>query len=557
MKVNGFVWGGLCTLIIGASLNADILRPVDNAVLNYLHVPFRWEPIDFGGDPNALYQLILVEDNGSEDPFINVPIVLNLAIPGADAPRLIAAEGLEFGKSYAWRVRGFLYDPFPWGPTQRFTTEPLPEWFPDVTATTTGQPEDVEPGLTLVGGVLSQSGNIPGAGGLFFAVESSGRVIYHFTSVPRGFGPDLRLLDNGRIQWVGAGDRAYETTLSGAVAWASPELIQTDPINYPAEFENDVHHDCLEMPNGDKMTIIYEYHDVVRDNETQRWKGDRIVVYDRHTGEEVWSWSTFDYFSTLDFDPTVMSSPSPPGDYNWTHSNAVVYDETDNSVYLSSRVLSRITKIDYATGDIIWMMGFDMPSGDVEFGDNLFSFQHGHEILPNGNIVMYDNGNRRDHIDHNAQTGVSKAIEVQITDGTPPTASIVWEWQAPAYSSFLGDADRQPGGNTLVTSGASATVTEVDADSNVVWELSFDDGGAPGWAIYRADRIPSLILDTPGDTDGDWDLDLHDFGRAQTCFTGPGPSALQFPCTLSDVDNDDDVDLNDLGELVDRRTGPL
>ncbi len=557
MRQRLFLLGVVGTLLTGSYVLAGVSLPADGAILNYLHVPFRWDAIEFGGDPNALYQLVVVEDNGNEDPFLGAAILLNIPTIGAEPPRYLAKTSLEFGKSYAWRVRGFLYDPLPWSATYRFTTAPLPEWFPGVTVTAPEGGGEVEPGVTLVGGVISQSGNIPDAGGLFFAVDATGRVIYHHTTVPRGFGPDLRLLDNGRILWVGAGDRAFETTLTGAVAWASPELYQLDAENYPSEYQNKVHHECQQIPNGDELVIYYEWQDVVRDGEVQRWKGDRLVVLDRHTGDEVWSWSTFDHFSTLDFDPTTMATPSPFGDYNWTHSNAVFYNEDDNSMYLSSRVLSRITKINYDTGEIDWIMGFDMPSGDAEFGDNLFSFQHAVEMLPDGNMLLFDNGNRRDHIDHTSATGTSRAMELQFSDDVPPVATIVWEWEAPAFSAFLGDADRLPGGNTLVTVGALGIVTEVDADSNEVWQLAIDEGGAPAWAIYRAERVPSLILDTPGDTDGDWDLDVLDFGRAQSCFTGSGPAGLQFPCTLSDVDGDDDVDRDDVGILVEQRTGPL
>ena len=39
-------------------------------------------------------------------------------------------------------------------------------------------------------------------------------------------------------------------------------------------------------------------------------------------------------------------------------------------------------------------MGHNMPSGDVSFGHELgFSFQHGLQILDNGNIITLDNGN--------------------------------------------------------------------------------------------------------------------------------------------------------------------
>ena len=67
----------------------------------------------------------------------------------------------------------------------------------------------------------------------------------------------------------------------------------------------------------------------------------------------------------------------------------------------------------------------------------------------------------------------------------------------------------------------------------------------PVHPIYRAERIPRLVVDAPGDSDGDWDLDLIDAHALQGCYTGPGRGPLAFPCTLSDVDADGDVDCAD------------
>ena len=61
---------------------------------------------------------------------------------------------------------------------------------------------------------------------------------------------------------------------------------------------------------------------------------------------------------------------------------------------------AEITRIDYDTGEIVYNMGFESPSGEDDFGHNLFSFQHAPQMLPNGNMMVYDNGNRRDGIDH-------------------------------------------------------------------------------------------------------------------------------------------------------------
>jgi len=250
------------------------------------------------------------------------------------------------------------------------------------------------------------------------------------------------------------------------------------------------------MPNGNFLALLYTGREITRDDEVQLWTGDLIVEFDRDTNDIVWSWDTFDHYSTLDIDPTVMSRPGRNGTYDWTHGNACVYNPADNSVYFSARSLSRITRIDYDTGEIVYNMGFDMPSGDTDFGHNLFSFQHAPQLLPNGNMMVYDNGNRRDGVViPRGEEGITKSIELAFTGGAVPTdASIVWEWTHPRYSGFLGDADRLPGGNTLST-GNNGTVYEVDLDGNLIWQLELVP--TIDYAIYRAERVPQLVIAPP------------------------------------------------------------
>jgi RHS repeat-associated protein len=55
-------------------------------------------------------------------------------------------------------------------------------------------------------------------------------------------------------------------------------------------------------------------------------------------------------------------------------------------------------------------------------------------------------------------------------------------------------------------------------------------------------------IGSPGDADGDGDIDLVDFGQFQLCFTGSSAIATP-PCRRLDYDNDGDVDLVDFGNL--------
>ena len=101
--------------------------------------------------------------------------------------------------------------------------------------------------------------------------------------------------------------------------------------------------------------------------------------------------------------------------FEWTHVNALWFD-ADSSIYISSRHLSRITKINYPSGDILWNMGHKMPSDEVHFGHELgFSWQHSLDIQDNGNIVFLDNGNKSEDY-RNTEDRITRALEIQIIE---------------------------------------------------------------------------------------------------------------------------------------------
>lgn len=61
---------------------------------------------------------------------------------------------------------------------------------------------------------------------------------------------------------------------------------------------------------------------------------------------------------------------------------------------------------------------------------------------------------------------------------------------------------------------------------------------------------------TPGDSDGNGDVDLVDFASFQLCFTGPG-GEVSMDCAVMDFDDDGDVDLADFGAFQLAFTGSL
>jgi len=112
------------------------------------------------------------------------------------------------------------------------------------------------------------------------------------------------------------------------------------------------------------------------------------------------------------------------------------------------------------------------------------SGQHCVRVLPNGHLLMYDNG-----LSHTPPH--SRAVEYAL-DVPHRTATMVWEYEpSPAiFTAIVGSAERLRNGNTLVGFGDAGVLHEVASDGTVIAKGTFSlNGNAP---YYRAWRIASL-----------------------------------------------------------------
>ncbi|MED5426843.1 MAG: aryl-sulfate sulfotransferase, partial [Candidatus Neomarinimicrobiota bacterium] len=183
--------------------------------------------------------------------------------------------------------------------------------------------------------------------------------------------------------------------------------------------------------------------------------------------------------------------------YDWTHVNALVFDDDAEAIYISTRHLSRITKIDYPSGEIIWNMGHQLLSSDVDMGTELgFSFQHSLQILTNGNILTFDNGNLS-HLPEFLGTDepISRAIEIAVNEsGSNCTAELAWAYELPLelFGFASGNTQKLNNGNVLVTTvGGGGRSLEINENGDIVWEAEYNLS-LPNGAVYRAHRISGL-----------------------------------------------------------------
>lgn len=137
---------------------------------------------------------------------------------------------------------------------------------------------------------------------------------------------------------------------------------------------------------------------------------------------------------------------------------------------ISFRNLDRIVVIDLDGPRVAW-----------SFGPEELDAQHHASLLPNGNVLVFDNGRSR---------GWSRVIEVDAE------GELTWAWSgvppASLFSRLQGAAQRLPGGNVLVTESQAGRAYEVTPEGRIVWEFhnpDVDPDRGARRAIYRMTRL--------------------------------------------------------------------
>ena len=463
--------------IFSSFLCANPIFPGNGAILNYIHVLFEWEQT-----PNTNYYNIQIAEDVSFTNIVHTTIDSTLCF--------IEKNHLEWDKEYYWRINSFYHTGLTsnWSEVYSFrTSEQLSN-----SSSLIIDHQGMENGVTIFGAFFNYfSAVIDSLGKEIWNSGSDNFVYYSSNEIGNIFG--CSLIQNAENNLPGK-----EISFDGIQIWNEPN-------------DDFLHHDIIRLPNGNYLglietsslgpipigewTALFQNLGFQADGITLEfpWVGDRIVEWDKNTKEIVWSWDTFEHFNMSDFDEIggTWNEAYFNLHYDWTHANAIIFDEQENVIYLSSRHLSRITKIDYSTGEIIWNLGHQMNSGDVTLGNNIgFSFQHSLQLLENGNLLTFDNGNLSQEF-RGTDVPISRAIEIKITN---ESASVEWFYDLPQdlFGFASGNAQKLNNENVLITTvGGGGRSLEVNTYGEIVWEglynLSLPDG-----AVYRAHRIPGI-----------------------------------------------------------------
>jgi hypothetical protein len=166
-------------------------------------------------------------------------------------------------------------------------------------------------------------------------------------------------------------------------------------------------------------------------------------------GQVVWEWRAWEHL-----DPEVDGIPWPMDSRDtWTLANSVA-EWPNGDITVSFRNISQLVTVSRPSGEIQWKLGSPPLSG-----------QHAPVPLPNGNLLVFDNGPHR--FDHSLP--YSRVLEFAV-----PSGEIAWQFQEPRVQDFfsprISNAQRLPNGNTLINEGSFGRFFEVTAAGEVVWE---------------------------------------------------------------------------------------
>ncbi|MBX7110207.1 MAG: aryl-sulfate sulfotransferase [Chitinophagales bacterium] len=341
------------------------------------------------------------------------------------------------------------------------------------------------PGQIFYRNKEDQTSEVPNTNSFATIIENDGTILW--ARDLGQFGADFKLNANGYMTY-------FADTAQWMVLDSNYNLIDSVRCKNGYELETQGH-DVMMYPDGHVFLMAYDLQTI---NMTayggiSNAKVQGFVVQELDANRDVvFEWTSWDHFLFTDAN---SHTPLTNSQVDYVHGNSIDRD-FDGNIIISSRNMDEITKISHETGEIIWRLGGE--NNQFTFvNDNIpqhFSSQHDARRLPNGNILLFNNGNYLSPL-------ISSAKEYML-DEVNKVATLVWYYEHPdvngfkVYGAATGNAQRLPNGNTIINWGLIApnvglpNHTEVDVNKNIVWEMSFESSKQKCYRIHKYEWNP-------------------------------------------------------------------
>ena len=399
-------------------------------------------------------------------------------------------------------------------------TSEVPDYFPEIGINKL-EKDKMEPGMHALDIHFANFGKFRSAPIIF---DDNGHIRWYLDlSFHKAMAGPFQKIKNGNILVAGR-HTIYEFDMMG-------KLFVMTKINN----NYGIHHDVLELPNEDLLLAVGKRDAYIeKDGEIVLSDNDFMIHFDRKQSKIVKEW---DLAKHLDVNRDELNFFR---DGDWLHMNSFEFDGRDSTIIVSGRNqgLIKVTWDD----KLKWIMSPKQKWGksgrkgkgyntkpylltainkegkpyneDVQKGIKSaedFDFPwgpHAPYLMPNGNIIVFDNGSFRNYSNENKY---SRAVEYKVNDNDK-TFEQVWEYGksrgVELFSTIVSDVDLLPKTkNILMTSGFlsprnvhRAKIVEVSPEDNKeVFEATIffkninRDINKPGWGqsdvLYRSERM--------------------------------------------------------------------
>lgn len=387
-----------------------------------------------------------------------------------------------------------------------------------------------------------------------YLIDKCGKQV-HSWSNPYKPGIGVYLLKDGTLLRTGAVDNPVFT--AGGYGGVIQLLNWDSSVKWSYIISSSTecqHHDVCIMPNGNILAIVWESKtkpEAIAAGRIPAQAGptiwsEKIVELQptgTNTANTVWEWHVWDHLiqdhdaTKANYD-TIFEHPElinlnynglTPLNPDWLHINSVAYNPALDQIMLSIHTFDELWVIDHSTttaqaathtgglrgkgGDLLYRWGNPEVYGRDTPGSHALGAQHhAHWIEPgmpdSGKIMVFNNQQGLPGVMYSTVDVIEPPMDAAGNyhigkDSAFGPFSLHWQYRAPQpytdfYSRILSGAYRLKSGNTLITSGVTGTIFEVDDAGNIVWKYVNPVLAQPvtqgtaivGNTLFRASQYP-------------------------------------------------------------------
>ena len=366
-------------------------------------------------------------------------------------------------------------------------------------------------------------------------VDTNGVPRFHRRFDGQGGGSHFKFHRDGKHPYSYSRRVAFVTNFAGDVSRTNAIVVLdrnfdvVDEVQVVPPLTQTTAHDFVIRPNGNYIILSYEpaQRDLSRfvndDREpysTTEGTEDSVIqeITPRHA--EVFRWNSWDHMAIADCTQHVF-----PRDY--AHVNSIEVVEGD--IVASFRGCSQVLRIDGTSGAVVWRLGKSNRADEEWMANGVpapltilndpygeFCGQHAARMLPNGNLILFDNGG---HCLEDPDTGLSERVggvfsRVVEYSLDPARGEAIFVRHHSLHGDFdrfarsQGHVEAMDNGHWLVSWGRGLvdddpypslppdqTLTEVDPETGAeVFSLRLQHANGDAVLHTRAYRLPSAAL---------------------------------------------------------------